>query len=124
MGQFCCWKVGFKQNKGQNHKDYTNTDVRTSCKAFIQFHIDEDGKWIVTHHDTEHNHALCSPSQRQLLPSHREVSKEDILFFKQLRDSGIGVADAYHVLKKQVGGSPSLGYDLRDVSNKLSQIKR
>ena len=58
MRQFCCWKVGFKQDKCQHHKDHTNVDVRTGCKAFIQFHIDEDGKWNVTRHDTEHNHAL------------------------------------------------------------------
>jgi len=66
---------------------------------------------------------LCSPSKRHLLPSHREVYEEDILFVKQLRELGIGIADAYRVLKKQAGGSPSLGYGLRDVYNKLSQLK-
>jgi len=70
MHQFCCWKAGFKQDKCQYHKDHTNVDVRTGCKAFVQFHIDEDGKWIVTRHDTEHNHALHSPSKQHLLPSH------------------------------------------------------
>jgi len=85
--------------------------------------MDEDGKWIVTRHDTEHNHALYSPSKRHLLPSHREVSEEDILFVKQLRELGIRVADAYRVLKEQVGGFPSLGYGLRDIYNKLSQLK-
>ena len=123
MRQFCCWKAGFKQDKGKNHKDHTNIDVRTGCKALIQFHIDEDGKWIATRHVIEHNHALCSPSKRHLLPSHREVSEEDILFVKQLRESGIGVADTYRVLKKQACGSPSLGYGLRDVYNKLNQMK-
>jgi len=58
-----------------------------------------------------------------LLPSHREVFKQDILFVKQLRGSGIGFADTYHVLKKQASGSPSLGYGLRNVYNKLSQFK-
>ena len=51
------------------------------------------------------------------------MSKEDILFVKQHRELGIGVADAYRVLKKQVRGSPSLVYGLRDVYNKLSQLK-
>ena len=97
--------------------------MRIGCKAFIQFHVDEDGKWIVTRHETDHDHALYSPSKRHLLPSHREVSEEDISFVKQLRESGIGIADAYCVLKKQAEGSPSLGYGLQDVYNKLSQLK-
>ena len=42
--QFCYWKVGFKQDKVQNHKDHTNIDVRIGWKAFIKFHIDEDIK--------------------------------------------------------------------------------
>ena len=113
MCQFCCWKVELKQDKGHNHKSHTNVDVRTGCKTFIQFHIDKDAKWTATHHDIEHNPPLCSPSKLHLLPSHQEVSDEDILFIKQLRESGVGVAEAYRVLKKQVGGSPSLGYGLR-----------
>ena len=120
MHQFCCWKAEFKQDKGRHHKDHTNVDVRNGCKTFVQFRIDEDGKWIVTQHDTERNHDLCSPSKQHLLPSHRGVSEEDILFVKQLRELGIGLADAYRVLKKQVRSSPSLGYGLRDVYNKLS----
>jgi len=123
MRPFCCWKVGLKQDKCQHHKDHTNVDVRTGCRAFIQFHIDEGGKWIVTRYDTEHNHALCSLSKRHLLHLYREASEGDILFVKQLREAGIGVADAYRMLKKQAGGSPYLGYGLRDVYNKLSQLK-
>ena len=53
MHQVCYWKEGFKHNKGQNHKGQTNVEVRTGCKTFIQFYIDEDGKWIATQHDTE-----------------------------------------------------------------------
>ena len=98
-----------KQDHGHNHKGHTNVNVRVGCKAFIQFHIDEDGKWTATRHDIEYNHPLCSPSKRHLFPSHRQVSEDDILFVKQLGKSGVGVANAYYVLKKQVGGSPSLG---------------
>jgi len=39
-----------------------------------------------------------------MLPSHQEVSEYDILFVKQFRDSGVGVADAYRMLNKQGGG--------------------
>jgi len=100
MRQFCCWKEEFQRDKGQRHKEHCNVDVRTGCKAFIQFHIDEDGNWIATQHEAEHNHPLCSPSKRHLLPSHREVSENNILFVEQLRELGIGVADTYRVLKK------------------------
>jgi len=42
MHQFCCSKERFKQDKGWKHRDHMNVDVKTGCKAFIQFHIDED----------------------------------------------------------------------------------
>ena len=73
-------------------------DVRIGCKAFSEFHIDVDGKWIATRHEIEHNHLLCSPSKGHLLPSHRKVSEHDILFVKQLRELGIRVANTYHCL--------------------------
>ena len=57
------------------------------------------------------------------MPSHQEVSDENILFVKQFRESGIGVADAFHVLKKQSRGSLCLECGLRDVYNKLEQFK-
>jgi len=120
MLQVCCWKEGFKQDKGQKHKDHTNVDITTSCKAFIQFHIDENEKWIALWHETENNHPLCNPNKRHMLPSHWEVPEDDILFVKQLREPRIWVADTYCVLKKQLGGSPSLGYGLKDVCNKLA----
>jgi len=123
MRRFCCWKEGFKQDKCQKHKDHTNVVARIGCKEFIRFHIDEDGKWLATRHETEHNHPLCSPGKRHLLPSYREVSEDDILFVKQLIYLGIGVANTYRVLKKQAGGPPYLGYGLRVVYNKLAQFE-
>jgi len=68
-------------------------DVKIGCKAFIQFQIDEDENWVVTWHESEYNHPLYSPSKWHLLSSHREIFEDDILFVKQLRESGIGVAD-------------------------------
>jgi len=41
----------------------------------------------------------------------------------ELRDTGIGISDTYHVLQKQVGGSSYLGYELRDTYNKLAQFE-
>jgi len=42
---------------------------------------------------------------------------------KQLIKSGIRIGDTYCVLQKQAKGSPYLGYDLRDVYNKLHSLK-
>ena len=44
MRQFCCWKEGWKENKGQQCKKHTNIDVQAGGKAMIQFNIDLDGK--------------------------------------------------------------------------------
>ena len=48
--------------------------------------------------------------------------EDNILFVKQLRELGIWVADAYLMRKKEAGGSPCLGYGLRDVYKKLAQF--
>ena len=64
MHQFSSWKEVFKLDKGQNYKEHNNVDGSTCCKTFIQFHIDEDSKWIATRHDVKHNHPLCSPSKQ------------------------------------------------------------
>ena len=73
--------------------------MRTGCKEYIQFHIDQfhidkNGTWTVTKHNTEHNHPMCNPSERHLLPWHRKVSENDIQYIKQLGDLGVPVAYA------------------------------
>ena len=50
------------------------------------------------------------------------MSKNDILFVRQLRESGIGT-DTYRVLKKHTTSSPCLGCELRDVYNNFAQIE-
>jgi len=37
-------------------------DVRIDYKVFIQFHIDENEKWIAIRHESEHNHPLHGSS--------------------------------------------------------------
>ena len=69
---FAIGKRNSSKLRVKKHKDCTNVDVRAGCKAFILFHINEDEKWIVTWHESEHNHPLCSPSTRHLLASHEK----------------------------------------------------
>jgi len=83
---FVVGKRDSSKERGLKHKDHTNVDVRIDYKPFIQFYIDEGGKCIATRHDTKNNHPLCSPSELHLLPSHREMSEDDILFMKQLKE--------------------------------------
>ena len=123
MGSYQIQNLKIAENDTAYIKFLKEWRIRTGCKAFIQFHIDEDGKWLAPQHEIEYNHPLRSPNKQHLLPSHRQVSEDDILFVKQLRESGIGIADTCCVLKKQVGGSPCLCYGLRDVYNKIAQFE-
>ena len=97
--QFCCWKEGNKKTNGTRCKQYTKLNVRTGCKAYIQFHVDKNGTWNVTTHNTEHNHPMGSPSKRHFLPSQRKVLENDVQYIKQLSDSGVPVADAIRLLE-------------------------
>ena len=87
----------------------------------IQFNIDLDGKWIVTKHVAKHNHPLGSSNKRYLLPSHRKVSSEDLMFVKELKDARIGVVDAFCSLIKLAGGAPFVDFQLNDLYNMLGK---
>ena len=75
MKRFYCSKAEEKEKVTKENKCYSKLDVRSSCKAFIQFDVDENGVWTVTRHEKEYNHELCGSSKTHILRSHRRVTK-------------------------------------------------
>ena len=73
---------------------------------------------------TEHNHPLCSTNKQHLLPSHEKFPTEDLLFVTKLRDAGVRVADAFHVLIKQAGGASFVGFQLEDLYNRIEDYDK
>ncbi|XP_019185965.1 PREDICTED: protein FAR1-RELATED SEQUENCE 1-like [Ipomoea nil] len=93
--------------------------VRRGCGAFVQFHLHENGMWIVSKHEKLHNHELVPPSKSYLLRSHRMVSRNHISYLTDLKSSGVSVADGVRLLKTQSGGSPLVGFTSSDAYNSL-----
>lgn len=64
---YYCSKEGTKIDKLNNKSKFHRKDVRTGCKAFVQFTVDEKGQWKVTQLGAEHNHDLVKPKERHVL---------------------------------------------------------
>ncbi|KAI0487946.1 hypothetical protein KFK09_027769 [Dendrobium nobile] len=64
---YYCSKEGAKIDKLSSKSKFHRKDVRTGCKAFVQFTVDEKGQWKVTQLGVEHNHDLVKPKERRVL---------------------------------------------------------
>ncbi|XP_057248910.1 protein FAR1-RELATED SEQUENCE 5-like [Beta vulgaris subsp. vulgaris] len=121
--QMVCWRTGFKNVNNVGHKSYSKVDYRTGCRAYVQFHVDEDGVYTCVAHVMGHNHAMVPLHERHYIRSHRLVRSEQLAFISNLKRSGIPVADAIRVMRKEVGGSPNLGFMASDAYNALAGEK-
>ncbi|XP_031108391.1 protein FAR1-RELATED SEQUENCE 5-like [Ipomoea triloba] len=117
MKEFNCSKSGFK--RVLRNGSYLKVDVRTGCRASVQFDLDGNGMWIVTKHQKLHNHEFVPTTKSYLLRSHRSVSRNHLSYLKDLKKSGVCVADGLRFLKTQSGGSPLVGFTSRDAYNSL-----
>ncbi|XP_031120251.1 protein FAR1-RELATED SEQUENCE 5-like [Ipomoea triloba] len=106
MKEFNCSKSGFK--RVLRNGSYLKVDVRTGCRASVQFDLDGNGMWTVTKHQKLHNHEFVPTTKSYLLRSHRSVSRNHLSYIKDLKKSGVCVADGLRFLKTQSGGHHSL----------------
>ncbi|XP_056688553.1 protein FAR1-RELATED SEQUENCE 5-like [Spinacia oleracea] len=123
MKRFLCSCEGVKDEKRKRARSYARLDTRTGCTAFVQFSIGKDGVWTVVNHNMIHNHAMVPLNKRHLIRSQRKVSKEALYFMSTLKASGVKVSDTLRVLRKEVGGSPMVGFTASDAYNALSRAK-
>ncbi|XP_019157521.1 PREDICTED: protein FAR1-RELATED SEQUENCE 5-like [Ipomoea nil] len=120
MKMFMCSKAGFKVKANAGVRAYSKIDIRTGCGACVQFDVGEDGLWTVTKHVKVHNHELCAVDKSHLLRSHRNVGDNQLLYLKDLKKSGVAMADGIRFLKHQAGGSPLIGFTNRDAYNSIA----
>ncbi|KAI5648838.1 hypothetical protein M9H77_34843 [Catharanthus roseus] len=103
---FDCHKEGKKFDKGKVEKCYTKVDIHTYCKAMIKFHLNNECGW------TEH-----------LMHSQGTVTKNHAGYLQELKDNEVSIIVGLRVLKKQVGGSPFVGFTSRDAYISLELVK-
>ncbi|XP_019188786.1 PREDICTED: protein FAR1-RELATED SEQUENCE 5-like [Ipomoea nil] len=109
MKRFFCYKAGFKAKANSGVNLYSKIDIRMGFGAFVQFDVGGDGRWTVTKHVKVHNHELCALDKSHLFRSHRRVRNNQISYLKDLKKSGVAVADGMRLLKHQSGGLHLLG---------------
>ena len=80
-------------------------------------------KYKVTNLVLEHNHSLHLPETLHFMVSQRKISDLQAFEIETADDAGIGPKAAHELASRQVGGSHSLSYSLRDRKNYL-QSKR
>ncbi|KAL2900779.1 Protein FAR1-RELATED SEQUENCE 1, partial [Bienertia sinuspersici] len=105
MRRYLCSKADLKDDSKKRTRCYDKIDMRTDCKAFLQFQIGKDGVWTCVRHEMVHNHEMVPLEKRHLL-------------------SGVQVADAIRVMRKEAGGSPMVGFTQRDAYNALAAEKQ
>ncbi|XP_019172854.1 PREDICTED: protein FAR1-RELATED SEQUENCE 5-like [Ipomoea nil] len=94
MKRFFCAKVGYKEKPNSGVKVYSKIDIRTGYGTLVQFDVDGNGMWTVTKHVKEHNHELCSFGKSHLPRSHRRVGNNHLEYLKDMKKSGVALADA------------------------------
>ncbi|KAI5667073.1 hypothetical protein M9H77_16926 [Catharanthus roseus] len=47
LKQFYCYKQGKKCEKGKGERSYTKVDIRTDCKAMIEFRLNDESGWTI-----------------------------------------------------------------------------
>ncbi|XP_019166940.1 PREDICTED: protein FAR1-RELATED SEQUENCE 5-like [Ipomoea nil] len=120
MKRFFCAKAGYKEKPNSGVKLYLKIDIRNGCGALVQFGVGGDEMWTVIKHVKEHNHELCSFGKSHLLRSHRRVGNNHLEYLKDMKNSGVALADGMRFLKRQSGGSPLVGFTNRDAYNLMT----
>ncbi|XP_050374816.1 protein FAR1-RELATED SEQUENCE 5-like [Argentina anserina] len=97
---------------------------RTNCKAFMAIKLlREKGKYQVTRFVTTHNHNLADIFEKHFLRSNRKVTMQDILEVEALGDANVNTSAAFNYLVQQAGGREFVGFMLKDLYNKLAELR-
>nr|XP_011470173.1 PREDICTED: protein FAR1-RELATED SEQUENCE 5-like [Fragaria vesca subsp. vesca] len=98
---------------------------RTGCEALFVLRLDKKTMlYTVRKFVTEHNHGLAEPVERQFLSCFREVTEDDISVVLSLRTAHVPTSVAYEFLALQAGGPQFVGFMLKDLYNKLDEVRK
>ncbi|KAJ0971982.1 hypothetical protein J5N97_019941 [Dioscorea zingiberensis] len=117
-----CSREGFREENKKNDVRYKRRETRVGCNARVGFTV-EDGQWIISDFNPEHNHELVQEDQRYMLRISRKISDAYAFTIDKMDEAGIRPVDAYSYMAKEVGGEQYLGFLPKDCSNFL-QNKR
>ncbi|XP_020238083.1 protein FAR1-RELATED SEQUENCE 5 [Cajanus cajan] len=93
--RYTCYRQGYRPNKNGTHLRKLQQETRTGCLAHMTIARQPNGKFRVTHFETEHNHEFVTPCTAHMLPSQKRLS------FAQ--------AVAANLIESRLDGVPKLG---------------
>ncbi|KAL6189242.1 hypothetical protein ACLB2K_040631 [Fragaria x ananassa] len=98
---------------------------RTGCEAVFQVRLNRRRiEYEVVSFVPDHNHELAESYERQFLLSCREVTMDDIRVMLVLQMAQVPTSVAYKFMALQAGGPEFVGFMLKDLYNKLDEVKR
>ncbi|KAL6203500.1 hypothetical protein ACLB2K_027200 [Fragaria x ananassa] len=98
---------------------------RIGCEAVFQVRLNRRTmEYEVVSFVPDHNHELAEPYERQFLRSCREVTMDDVRVVLALQMAQVLTSVAYEFIALQAGGLEFVGFMLKDLYNKLDEVKR
>ncbi|XP_050369198.1 protein FAR1-RELATED SEQUENCE 5-like [Argentina anserina] len=123
--EFVCSKEGFALNRDVVELEpnkHRKLETRVGCKAMISFVV-KDGICTVSHINSDYNHELARPEERQFLRSGRSVTDACGHVFTSMKNAGIGPTKSFFYIANEVGGLENVGCTKKDVYNYLQRKK-
>ncbi|KAK9268942.1 hypothetical protein L1049_000708 [Liquidambar formosana] len=109
---YMCSKQGFYLDANPYEtKNLNKLEARTGCNASIRFTV-EDGVWVVTHFNPEHNHEFAKAEERQYLRSNRRA--QDVQAVRSIVNDGIRKTKLDSSLSKEGSGAGGVGFMKRE----------
>ncbi|KAI9072504.1 hypothetical protein K1719_045513 [Acacia pycnantha] len=72
--RYTCYRQGYRPNKLNANVRKSQPETRTGCLAHMTIARQPNGKFRVTHFETQHNHEFATPCATHMLPSQRRLS--------------------------------------------------
>ncbi|XP_052722863.1 protein FAR1-RELATED SEQUENCE 5 isoform X2 [Vigna angularis] len=72
--RYTCHRQGYRPNKNGTYLRKFQQETRTGCLAHMTIARQPNGKFQVTHFETEHNHEFVKPCTAHMLPSQKKLS--------------------------------------------------
>ncbi|ESW23567.1 hypothetical protein PHAVU_004G058200 [Phaseolus vulgaris] len=95
--RYTCHRQGYRPNKNGTFLRKFQQETRTGCLAHMTIARQPNGKFQVTHFETEHNHEFVTPCTAHMLPSQKRLS------FAQAIEANLTVSGLDEVPKLGMG---------------------
>ncbi|GKV07865.1 hypothetical protein SLEP1_g19575 [Rubroshorea leprosula] len=87
--RYTCYRQGYRPSKHNLNVRKPRQETRTGCLAHMTIARQPNGKFCVTHFETEHNHEFVTSSSAHLLPSQKRLTFAQAVEAELANNSGM-----------------------------------